>query len=249
MPEAPNPTAVTRVLLIDDDAELGDLLTEYLGTAGFSVVIAHEGEEGLRLAFSGEPALVILDVMLPGIDGFEVLRQLRTRSAVPVLMLTARGDDVDRIVGLEIGADDYLAKPFNPRELVARISAILRRVRAATPAASPERLVAGDVELQTGARQVHCAGRELELTGAEFTLLEVLVRNAGRVVTRDELSRLVLGRRLMPFDRSIDMHVSNLRKKLGPGPGGSERIKTVRGVGYVYAGTADAGATGERQTG
>jgi DNA-binding response OmpR family regulator len=248
MTDAPNPTAA-RVLLIDDDAELGDLLTEYLAAAGFSVVVAHQGEEGLRLALSGEPALVILDVMLPGMDGFEVLRQLRARSSLPVLMLTARGDDVDRIVGLEIGADDYLAKPFNPRELVARINAILRRVRAAAPAAAPERLIAGDVELQTGARQVHCGGQRLELTGAEFMLLEVLVRNAGRVVTRDELSRLVLGRRLMPFDRSIDMHVSNLRKKLGPGPAGNERIKTVRGSGYVYAWAGKPPATSDAQAG
>ncbi len=249
MPDAPNPNAAASVLLIDDDAELGDLLKEYLGAAGFSVAVAHEGEEGLRLALSGEPALVILDVMLPGMDGFEVLRQLRARSSLPVLMLTARGEDVDRIVGLEIGADDYLPKPFNPRELVARINAILRRVRAAAPAASPERLVIGDVELHTGARAVQCAGRRLELTGAEFTLLEVLLRNAGRVVTRDELSRLVLGRRLMPFDRSIDMHVSNLRKKLGPGPGDSERIKTVRGAGYVYAAASEPPATGDVQAG
>ena len=189
----------------------------------------------MQQAVDGAYAVVVLDVMLPQVDGFEVLRRIRAQSDVPVLMLTARGDDVDRIVGLEIGADDYLPKPFNTRELVARINAVLRRAgapRARRPSGH-EHLALADLDLDIGARTVRCAGRLVELTGAEFTLLEVLLRAAGRVVERGELSKTVLGRRLMPFDRSIDVHVSNLRKKLGPAPGGSERIKTVRSVGYI----------------
>jgi len=234
MPEPTSDSPAPRLLLIDDDAELCELLNDYLGAAGFAVTAAHDGAEGIRHALSGTYALAVLDVMLPGLDGFEVLRRIRARSALPVLMLTARGDDVDRIVGLEIGADDYLPKPFNPRELVARIHAILRR-SAAPRGAPPGRLAVGDVEMDTGARVVQRGGTPVELTGAEFALLELLLRGAGQVVERDELSRSVLGRKLMPFDRSIDMHVSNLRRKLGPAPGGGERIKTVRGCGYLYA--------------
>jgi two-component system, OmpR family, response regulator CpxR len=238
IPDKPNAAAATRLLLIDDDTELCELLTEYLGTAGFSVAVAHDADAGLGRALGGEYGLIILDVMLPGLNGFEILKRIRARSAVPVLMLTARGDEVDRIVGLEIGADDYLPKPFNPRELVARIQAILRRAGTPRPlngASGPaERVVVGDVDLDSRARVVHCAGRVVELTGAEFALLETLLREAGRVVPRDDLSKTALGRRLVPFDRSIDMHMSNLRKKLGPGPGGNERIKTVRSMGYIY---------------
>ena len=177
--------------------------------------------------------------MLPGISGFEVLRRIRTGSGVPVLMLTARGDDVDRIVGLEMGADDYLPKPFNPRELVARIRAIQRRVeprreRAADPERAPGRLIVGDVQLDPGARVVLQEGRPVDLTSVEFALLELLLRAAGQVVTREELAKEGLGRRLSPYDRSIDVHVSSLRKKLGHQLGETERIKTVRGVGYLY---------------
>jgi DNA-binding response OmpR family regulator len=223
-----------RILIVDDDGELCDLLREYLGAAGFEIETVREAAVGLDRALSGEPHLVVLDVMLPQMDGFEVLRRIRARSSVPVLMLTARGADVDRIVGLEIGADDYLAKPFNPRELLARIHAILRRATPPSRGASPPgKLQVGDIEMDLGARQVRCATRVVELTGAEFLLLEQLLRAAGRVVEREELSRRVLGRRLSPFDRSLDMHVSNVRKKLGPGPGDGERIKTVRGLGYI----------------
>jgi two-component system response regulator CpxR len=229
-----------RVLVVDDDIELCELVAEYLQPEGFDVEAVHDGERGVERARSGEFALVVLDVMLPGLSGFEVLRRIRAGSRTPVLMLTARGDDVDRIVGLELGADDYLPKPFNPRELVARIRAILRRTKPdssgiATPLS--ERLIVGDVELDTGTRVVRRAGELVNLTAVEFNLLEVFLRAAGRVVTREELIKTVLDREFTPYDRSIDMHVSNLRKKLGHYIGEVERIKTVRGVGYIYTRT------------
>jgi DNA-binding response OmpR family regulator len=227
-----------RLLVVDDDVELCKLVAEYLQPEGFDIEAVHDGETGAARALAGGHALVVLDVMLPGLSGFEVLRRIRARSDLPVLMLTARGEAVDRIVGLEIGADDYLPKPFNPRELVARIHAILRRTSrlagAADETPGSARLVVGDVELDPGGRLVRCAGKPVALTGVEFNLLESLLREAGRVIEREELSKTVLGRRLMPYDRSIDMHVSNLRKKLGHTSGGHERIKTVRGMGYIY---------------
>ena len=227
-----------EILVIDDDVELCELLTEYLGAEGFRVEAAHDGRSGLVRAVSGEHGLVVLDVMLPEQNGFEVLRRLRETSKVPVLMLTARGQDVDRIVGLEMGADDYLAKPFNPRELVARIRAIHRRLERVVLA--PEReaaevLMEGDVELHVAACMTRLGGVELALTTAELGLLEMLLRSAGAVVSRESISEQVLGRRFSPYDRSIDVHVSNLRKKLGRTPHGHERIKTVRGHGYLYA--------------
>ena len=226
-----------QILIIDDDVALCELVTEYLEPHGFQIRSVHRGDTGAEVALSGDFAIVVLDVMLPGLNGFEVLRRLRAESKVPVLMLTARGDDVDRIVGLEIGADDYLPKPFNPRELVARIRAILRRSQTA-PASEhdqPAALTAGDIELDLGTRVVRRAGQVVELTAVEFDLLEKLLRAAGRIITREELSKDVLGRSTSPFDRSIDMHISNLRKKLGHQLGDVERIKTVRGVGYIYA--------------
>jgi len=226
---------MARVLIVDDDTELAGLLVRQLALDGFDAETAADGPAGLEAALAGEYDAVILDVMLPGMDGFEVLRRLRAASAVPVLMLTARGEDVDRIVGLEMGADDYLPKPFNPRELVARLRAILRRTSAASPAAMGGGVLAvGDVELDPGARSVLRGGEPVDLTGVEFSLLETLLREAGHVVTRETLNRTVLGRRPSPFDRALDVHVSALRKKLGPLPGGGERIKTVRGVGYLY---------------
>jgi len=236
---------VTRVLLIDDDEELCSLLQDYLGGEGYEVGVALEGTEGLERAVAEAPALVVLDVMLPGMSGFDVLRELRARSRVPVIMLTARGEEVDRIVGLELGADDYMPKPFNPRELTARIRAVLRRADQAGGAASVTRgsLVVGDVEMDVGARVVRVAGDELTLTGTEFSLLELLLRHAGQVVERMVLSREVLGRRANPFDRSLDVHISNLRRKLGPGPAGADRIKTLRGVGYQYVRSAAEGQT------
>ena len=222
------------VLIIDDDVELCELVGEYLEGEGFEVESVHDGVNGVERCLASEPELVILDVMLPGLGGFEVLKRIRERSRVPVIMLTARGEEIDRIVGLEMGADDYIPKPFNPRELAARIRAILRRTSAAPGPGEPDVLETGDLEMDLGARQVRCAEAEVELTGAEFMILEVLLREAGNVVTRDDLSRQALGRRTSAFDRSLDVHLSNLRRKLGPLAGGSERIKTIRGVGYLY---------------
>ncbi|HST52934.1 MAG TPA: response regulator transcription factor [Pyrinomonadaceae bacterium] len=238
-----------RVLIVDDDRELCELVEELLVTEGFGVEVACSSGLGLERARSGEHSLVVLDVMMPGMNGFELLRRLRAEgSCVPVLMLTARGEDVDRIVGLEIGADDYLPKPFNPRELVARIHAILRRVAPRTSSsvaqqesAAPERIEVGDVEVETGTRLVRRAGHAVELTNVEYEILVMLLAAAGRVVTREELVRSVLGRELSVFDRSIDMHISHIRKKLGHHIGDAERIKTVRGVGYIYARQAELG--------
>ena len=227
-----------HILLIDDDAELCSLLSEFLQREGFTVDCEHEGKRGLEKA--GEPGvdLVVLDVMLPGVDGFEILRRLRRESNVPVMMLTARGDDVDRIVGLELGADDYLPKPFNPRELAARIRAILRRYEP-RPAASG-RLEVNGVSLDTGTRQVLSGGNPVELTTFEFDVLEMLMRAAGRVLSRDDLMENFYNRKATPFDRSIDMHISHLRKKLERG---ETLIKTIRGVGYQFCRTPqDAGA-------
>src|SRR5512142_1184185 len=226
-----------RVLIVDDDVELCELVAEYLTPEGFQVEAVHDGPRGLERALSGEHVLVVLDVMLPGMSGLEVLRKLRAQSRIPVLILTARGDDVDRIVGLEIGADDYLAKPFNPRELLARLRAILRRVQppAAAGPQPPRKLIVGDVELDPGARMVRRSGEAVDLTSVEFAVLEELMRAAGQVVTREQIAQDVLGRKFFPYDRSIDMHVSKLRKKLGDQSDGAERIKTIRGVGYTYA--------------
>ena len=228
-----------RVLVIDDDVGLCELVKEYLGPEGYDVEATHNGERGIARAMSDEHALVILDVMLPGINGFDVLRRIRSRSRIPVLMLTARGDDVDRIVGLEIGADDYLSKPFNPRELVARIRAILRRTQPSDAlAGAREGMIVGDIEMDTSTRTVRRGGELVELTVVEYDLLEKLLRSAGQIAKREDLVKEVLGRELSPFDRSIDMHVSNLRKKLGHQLNGLERIKTIRGVGYIYAAAA-----------
>lgn len=227
------------ILVIDDDRELCALLSEYLNQENFTVHCAHHGERGAELAIRGDYSMVILDVMLPGaLNGFNVLELIRGGSTVPVLMLSARGEDIDRIAGLEMGADDYLPKPFNPRELVARIRTILRRsktgsriIRAGEDTISYQ---VGDIRLNTGTRAVSCAEEAVELTSVEFNLLELLLRNAGRVLTRDELTSHVLGRELSPYDRSIDVHISKLRKKLGPHRSGDERIKSVRGSGYIY---------------
>lgn len=227
-----------QILLADDDIELGEMLAQYLGTEGFGVETAHDGETALAMARAGHYDLIILDVMMPRLGGFDVLRELRQRSLVPVLMLTARGEDVDSIVGLELGADDYLAKPCNPRVLVARVRAILRRAAGAAAAGAdpeaPQVLALGDIEMQTGTRRVYCGGLLVPLTSTEYSVLEVLLRSAGRVVSKSQLSEHALGRELTPYDRSLDMHVSSLRRKLGPLYGQEERIKTVRSVGYQY---------------
>jgi two-component system response regulator CpxR len=231
---------VDRILVIDDDVELCSLVGEYLEPEGFQIESVYDGDRGLDRALNGEHLLVVLDVMLPGMNGFDVLRRIRSTSRIPVLLLTARGEDVDRIVGLEIGADDYLPKPFNPRELVARIRAILRRTQAGSGEKGidgqiPEVVQVGDIELDPATRIVRQNGKLVELTSVEFNLLHVLLREAGRVVTREHLVDAVLSRKFSPFDRSIDMHVSKVRKKLGDSDTGSDHIKTVRGVGYIFA--------------
>jgi len=216
-------------LLVDDDAELCSLLVEFLSRQGFSVECEHEGHRGLDKAQHGGFDLVVLDVMLPGMDGFEILRRLRERSRVPVLMLTARGEDLDRIAGLEAGADDYLAKPFNPRELVARIRAILRRLEKPPSPEGP--LEVNGVRIDPGAREVTVNGKKIELTTYEFDILELLMRTAGEVLSRDDLMEHLYNRKATAYDRSIDMHISHLRKKL---ESGQPVIKTIRGVGYQF---------------
>jgi two-component system response regulator CpxR len=225
---------MVSVLLIDDDAELSKLLEEYLQSEQLNLDAAHDGPTGLQKALASQYAVVILDVMLPGMSGLDVLKQLRQKSSVPVLMLTARGSELDRILGLELGADDYLPKPFNPRELVARLRAILRRTTSA-PAGSPAQPVhVADVELHPESRSVTCSGRPVTLTGAEFDLLYTFLRNPGKIISREDLTQAALGRPMSPMDRSIDVHVSNLRRKLGAYNGDQERIKAIRGSGYVY---------------
>jgi two-component system, OmpR family, response regulator CpxR len=226
----------TRILVVDDDVELCELVEQYLHSQGFQVDAVHDGSLGVERALSGTYSLVILDVMLPGIRGFEVLRQIRAKSALPVIMLTAHGDDVDRIVGLELGADDYLPKPYNPRELAARIHAVLRRT-AGSPAKdllTPITTLLDDIRLDTRARTARHNTRDVELTSAEFELLALFFKSPGQVLSRDDLVKSALGRELEPSDRSLDVHVSNLRKKLGPCPDGTERIRAIRNVGYVY---------------
>jgi DNA-binding response OmpR family regulator len=228
-----------QLLIIDDDRVLTEMLVEYLGPEGFTVDFAHTGEEGLALALSTEYALVILDIMLPQISGIEVLRRIRARSQCPVVMLTARGQEVDRIVGLEIGCDDYVAKPFSARELLARIHAVLRRTQRDS-VTSGDVLTVGDVVLDARARIVRHNSKLIDLTSLEFDILKTLLMAAGEVVSREELFKKVLEREYSAFDRTIDNHVSSLRKKLGRRIGDAERIRSVRNAGYVYAHTSSA---------
>lgn len=223
-----------RLLLVDDDHELTTLLAELLGQESFTVDVHGRGDGAAALATSGQYALVILDVMLPNGSGFDVLKTIRQRSQVPVILLTARGDDVDRIVGLELGADDYIPKPFNPRELIARIRAVLRRVESRSTPGPREPLRVDDVVLDPASRTVLRSGERIELTSIEFDLLKTLLESAGQTVEREGMAQHVLGRKFDPFDRSIDMHISKLRRKLGERASGDERIKTVRGAGYIY---------------
>jgi DNA-binding response OmpR family regulator len=225
--------ASQRILVIDDDVEFCKLVTRYLAQEGFAIESVNTGTSGAEQALSGNHALVVLDVMMPGVNGFDVLRRIRAQSRIPVLMLTAKGDALDRVLGLEMGADDYLPKPFNPQELAARIRAILRRAKPDAPPGAP--ISVGDVEIDSRARVVRRGGEIVNLTTVEFDLLEALLRSAGQVVGREKLTRDVLGRDFSPFDRSIDTHVCNLRKKIGLLADGTERIKGVRGIGYLYA--------------
>ena len=228
-----------RMLVVDDDAELWQIVTRFLAREGFEISWAPNGTTGTERALAENYSLILLDVMLPDTDGFDVLRRIRQQSRTPVLMLTARGDTLDRIRGLEMGADDYLPKPFDPAELVARIRAILRR--SAPQGLASASIAVGDVELDGGARIVRRKGTPVDLTTVEFDLLAALMRVAGNTVSRQHLVRNVLGRDFSPFDRSIDTHICNLRRKLGPLDGGGERIKGVRGAGYLYASPAKPG--------
>ncbi|HSD30260.1 MAG TPA: response regulator transcription factor [Vicinamibacteria bacterium] len=232
----PSQKARTRVLLIDDDEALGALLTEYLQPFGFAVKALPHPDDGLRSLAAEPPDIVVLDVMLPGMDGFAVCRKVRERSRVPIVMLTARGGVMDRIVGLELGADDYLPKPFEPRELVARLQAVLRRGAREEPG---ETLKAGPLEIRWEARATRLDGRDLELTTAEFELLGLLVKNRGRVLSRDRILEATRGLDWESYDRSIDVLVSRLRQKLGDDPRHPVFIKTVRGLGYRFIGGGD----------
>ena len=220
-----------RVLIIDDDVELCELLAARMEGEGFEIEAVHDGVRGLERALSREHSLIVLDLMLPGMAGLDVLRRVRQQSPVPVLILTARGGDADRILGLEIGADDYVPKPFNPRELIARMRAILRRTVRVAPGANA--LVAGEIRLDPASRETWVNDRPIALTSVEFALLEILLQHPGQIVTREELTETILGRKLGPFDRVIDVHVSNIRKKLGLSQG-VERIKAIRGSGYLF---------------
>ncbi|HEX4003217.1 MAG TPA: response regulator transcription factor [Candidatus Acidoferrales bacterium] len=229
------------ILMIDDDTELCASLTRLLAMDGLHVHAVHDAESGIREGAKDEYELVILDVMLPGGDGRKVLRRIRMNSQVPVIMLTARGDEADRIAGLEAGADDYLPKPFSPRELVARIRAVLRRKGTA---ALPDALQIGDLHIDARTRRVVRDGADVELTGAEFDILLLLARAAGKVLSRDEIAEEALGRPVGLLDRSVDNHISSLRKKLGTHAGAAERIRSVRGAGYIYTGDDSAAAEG-----
>ena len=223
-----------QLLVIDDDPKLAALLAEYLGGRGFGVRVASDGPSGLSILRAGGIDAVVLDVMMPGMDGFEVLQELRRSSDVPVVMLTARGDDMDRIVGLELGADDYLPKPFNPRELLARLKAVLRRARPQET--GPKAVTAAGIRLDPSRREVLNDGVPVELTTTEFEILRVLLANAGRVVPRERLMEQARGSDWAAYDRSIDVHISHLRRKLGDNPRRPSRIKTIRGVGYLVPG-------------
>ena len=231
---------MSRLLVIDDDTGFCEMVADYLEPEGFEVTSVYNGMDAVKQVFAAardEYDLIILDITLPGMNGFEVLQRIRSRQDTPVIMLTGRTQEVDRILGLDGGADDFVVKPCNPRELLARVRAILRRVKnnlKNEARQETERIALGDIELDGGARVVHRDGAELQLTGIEFNFLAVLLRAAGHVVTREHLAQSVLGRDLGAYDRSIDMHVSRLRKKLGHKYKGIDRIKTIRGVGFIY---------------
>lgn len=221
------------ILLVDDDHKLGVLMSEYLSTHGFHLEVAEDSRAGLALAISGRCDLVILDVMLPTVDGFEVLRQLRRRSAVPVIMLTARAAPADRIEGLEAGADDYLPKPFEPRELLARVRAVLRRSGHVTRP-RPAIIEMGDIQLNSTTREVRRRGEPVQLTSIEFDILDLLMRRAGRIVSRNEIASILYQREATPYERTLDVHISHLRRKL---ENDRPLIKTIRGVGYLLSAT------------
>lgn len=221
-----------RVLLVDDDVDLTAMLSTYLVHEGFAVDAVHDGESGVAEAVSGRYAIVVLDIMMPRLSGIEALRRIRAASEVPVLMLTARGDNIDRIVGLDQGADDYVPKPCTPGELVARLRAILRRTEARAPAGNLRILQAGGLTVWPGSRSATWRGNALELTGTEFNLIEVLARHAGQLLSKQDISLQAFGQPLARFDRRIDVHISSIRQKLGTRPDGQSWIQSVRGQGY-----------------
>lgn len=225
-------THANKLLLIEDDQELSELLVRLLTMEGYEVDTANDGEAGLAKALEETHQLVLLDVMLPKLNGFEVLKQLRQQSQLPVLMLTAKGDEIDRVIGLEFGADDYLPKPFNDRELLARVKAILRRSQLMPQ--RTQQVQRGDITLHHGRQEAVCGDEKLDLTGTEFLLLAELLESPGELLDKNSLNQKVLGKRLQAFDRSLDMHMSNLRKKLPERNDGLPRIKTVRGHGYIW---------------
>ena len=222
----------SAILIIDDDTELTELLTQYLEPEGFNVICVPDGDNGIKKALNFNFDAIVLDVMLPKLNGFEVLKAIREHSQTPVLMLTARGDDIDRIVGLEIGADDYLPKPCNPRELVARLKAILRRTRK-VPVYRPI-IEVHNIVVDCSKRTVTFGGKFLDLTNAEFNILEMLIKSPGQAFSKEELTEYALGRKYTAYDRSIDVHISNLRNKLGDNSQGEPIVKTVRGFGYLF---------------
>ena len=223
-----------HILLVDDDQEFVQLVDEFLtAEGGFTLTARHDGEAGVAAALDNHFDAIVLDVGLPRLNGFEALKRIRRESDTPVIMLTARGDDIDRILGLEIGADDYLPKPCNLREMVARVRAILRR-SVNTNTEQDSKLVVGDLTIEPGSRSVFNGDTLVALTSAEYLVLEALLEAAGEVVDKETIEQRALGRRIMPYDRSVDTHVSHLRKKLGPLTSGQQRIKTVRGRGYLY---------------
>ncbi len=219
------------LLLADDDTELCGLLKEYFESEGFDVRLAHDGVAALDQLRQPGLDLAVLDVMMPGMNGMDVLKDLRKESRIPVIMLTAKGDDLDRILGLELGADDYVPKPCNPRELLARIRAVMRRAQSP---ADHGLITVDDLELNQGNRTLLKGGEHIELTSTEFSILLALLQHRGEVVSKRDLYISALGREPVPHDRSVDMHVSNLRRKLGLDPGGDNRIETIRGIGYQY---------------
>ncbi|PMH30235.1 DNA-binding response regulator [Vibrio lentus] len=224
---------MANILLIDDDTELTSLLKDILSFEGFTVSEANDGYAGLE-AINDEIDLILLDVMMPRLNGMETLKKLRENWETPVLMLTAKGEEIDRVIGLELGADDYLPKPFSDRELLARIRAILRRTQtAAAPKAASDTIQYQDIEVFPGKQEAYCNGQQIDLTTTEFALLSHLIQNPGQVITKEALSLDVLGKRLAAFDRAIDMHISNLRKKIPERNDGKPRIKTLRGRGYL----------------
>lgn len=229
-----------ELLMVDDDKELSELVQEFfLAEGGYNIAVRHNGEEGVKAVASIEPDIVIMDITMPVMNGLDALKEIRKTSAVPILMLTARGDEIDRIMGLEFGADDYVPKPCNLRELAARVKAVLRRTKAVEQkSTASKKIEIGDLIIDPGAQAVFRDGQAVNLTGAEYLILEILAEAAGTVVSKEDIAKQALGRRLLPYDRSVDIHIGHLRKKLKPLPNGLQRIKTVRGQGYFYSVTS-----------